>query len=90
MFFPPLVGSDGETLKLKKLNHHSFSAIPFYNWLSGHCNKFLVLFAQNLIVNCRTLWKIPIYGWALDKYLPTIDNADIVSTASIISGNDMP
>ena len=54
MFFPPLVGSDGETQKLKKLNHHSFFGNPFYHWLSGHCNKFLVLFAQDLIVNCLT------------------------------------
>jgi len=52
MFFPPLVGSDGKTHKLKKLNHHSFFGNPFYHWLSGHCNKFLVFFAQDLIVNC--------------------------------------
>jgi len=52
MFFPPLVESDGETQKLKKLNHHSFFGNPFYHWLSGHCKKFLVLFAQDLIVNC--------------------------------------
>ena len=55
MFFPPVVGTDGETQKLKKLNHHSCSGNPFYHWLSGHCNKFLVLFAQDLIVNGLTL-----------------------------------
>jgi len=49
MFFPPLMESDGATKKLKKFNHHSFSGNPFYNWLSGHCKKFLVLFAQDLI-----------------------------------------
>ena len=48
MFFPPLVESDGETQKLKKLNHHSFFGNPFYHWLSGHCKKILVLFAQDL------------------------------------------
>jgi len=35
MFFQPLVGSDGETQKPKKLNHHSFFGNPFYHWLSG-------------------------------------------------------
>jgi hypothetical protein len=55
MFFPPLVGSDGETQKLKKLNHHSFFGNPFNHWLSGHCNKSLVLFAQDLLVNCLIL-----------------------------------
>ena len=52
MFFPPLVESDGETQRLKKLNHHSFFGNTFYHWLSGHCKKFLVLFVQDLIVNC--------------------------------------
>ena len=52
MFFPLLVGSAGEPNKLKKLNHHSFFGNPFYHWLSGHCNNFLVFFAQDLIVNC--------------------------------------
>ena len=36
MFFLLLVESDGETQKLKKLNHHSFFGNPFYHWLSGH------------------------------------------------------
>jgi len=54
MFFPPLEESDGETQKLKKFNHHSFFGNPFFHSLSGHCNKFLVLFAQDLIVNCLT------------------------------------
>ena len=57
MFFPPLVRSAAETHKLKKLNHHSFLGNPFYHWLSGHCNKFLVFFTQDLIVNCLTLQK---------------------------------
>ena len=55
MFVPPSVGSDGGTQKLKKLNHHSFFGNPFYPalaGLSGHCNKFPVLFAQDLVVNC--------------------------------------
>jgi hypothetical protein len=54
MFFPQLVGLDGETQKLKQLNHHSFFENPFSHWLFGHCNKFFVLFAQDLIVNCLT------------------------------------
>jgi len=37
---------------LKKLNGHSFLRNPRYHWLSGHCKKFLVLFAQNSIGNC--------------------------------------
>jgi hypothetical protein len=61
MFFPPLLESDGETQKLKKLNHHSFFGNPFYHWLSGHCKKNLVLFAQDLIVNCLILHYILIY-----------------------------
>jgi hypothetical protein len=60
MFFLPLVGSDGETQKLKKLDHHSFLGNLFYHRLSGHCNKFLVLFAQDLIVNCLTLRDLPV------------------------------
>jgi len=59
MFFPSLVGSDGETHKLKKLNHHSFFGNPSYHWLSGHC-KFIVLFAQDLIVNCLTTFAHPV------------------------------
>lgn len=55
MFFPLLVGSAVETHKLKKLKHHSFFGNPFYHWLSGHCNKFLVFFAHDLIVNCLTI-----------------------------------
>ena len=35
MFFLPLVGSDGETQKLKKFDHHSFFENPFYHWFSG-------------------------------------------------------
>ena len=57
MFFLPSVGSDGETQKLIELKHHSFLGNPFYHWLSGHCSKFLVLFTQDLIVNCLTLQK---------------------------------
>ena len=52
MFFPPLVGSDGETQKPKKLNHHSFFGNPFYHWLCGNYKKFLVFFTQDLIGNC--------------------------------------
>jgi hypothetical protein len=55
MFFPPLVESDEETQKLKKFNHHSFFGNPCFHWISGHGNKFLVLFAKDLIVNCLTL-----------------------------------
>jgi hypothetical protein len=54
MFFPLLVRSGGETHKLKKLKHHSFFGNPFYHWLSGYCNEFLVFFTQDLIVNCLT------------------------------------
>jgi len=39
----------------KKLNQHSFFGNPFHPalaGLSGHCKKFLVLFAQNSIGNC--------------------------------------
>ena len=54
MFFPPSVGSDGETQKLKELKPPSFLGNPFYHWLSEHYNKFLVLFTQDLIVNCLT------------------------------------
>ena len=43
MFFPPLVGSDGETQKLKKLNHKSFFGNPLQPRLSYHYKKF---FAQ--------------------------------------------
>ncbi len=39
---------------VKKLSRHSFFGNPFYHWLSGHCNRSLVLFAQDLIVNCLT------------------------------------
>ena len=49
--------------------------------------------SQNLdriTFNHKEAWHPGKAGWALDKYLPTIDNADIVSTASIISGSDMP
>jgi len=55
LFFPPLVESDEEKQKLKKFNHHSFFGNPCFHWLSGHGNKFLVLFAKDLIVNCLTL-----------------------------------
>jgi len=66
MFFPPLVISDGETQKLKKLNHHSFFGKTFYHWLSGHCKKFLVLFAQDL----SKFSKSPGKYWAMrDSFL---------------------
>lgn len=29
-----------------------FFGSPFYHWLSVHCNRFLLLFAQVLILNC--------------------------------------
>ena len=46
MFCAPLVGFDGETQQVKKLNHYSFFGTPFYHWFSGHCKKFLVLFPR--------------------------------------------
>ena len=44
---------------LKKLNSHSFFGTPLYYWLSEHCKKFLVLFAQNSIVNCLNIFSLP-------------------------------
>jgi len=43
---------------LKKLNDHSFFGNPFYHWISGHHKKFLVLFAQDLIVNCLSSYHL--------------------------------
>ena len=45
---------------LKKLNNHSFLGNPLYQWLSGHFKNFLVLFAQNSIVNCLKCLKVKI------------------------------
>jgi hypothetical protein len=77
MFFPSLVESDRETQNKKIHSDLCVSAVT---------------------KNCPLLKKKPIqtggsfFLWpiVLDKYPPTIDNADIVSTASIISGSDMP
>ena len=44
--------SDVGNAKAEKLNQHSSFGNPFYHWLSGHCKKFLVLFAQKSIGNC--------------------------------------
>jgi len=37
---------------LNKLNDHLFFGNPFYYWLFGHHQKFLVLFTQDLLDNC--------------------------------------
>jgi len=60
MFFPPLVESDGETQKLKKLNHHSFFRNPFYHWLSGR-GTVTVGSAKTLIENFRQFENVKYY-----------------------------
>ena len=57
-------GGESRGTKIKqpeKLNSHSLFGNQVYHWVSWHCKKFLVLFAQNSIGNCLrgacTPWK---------------------------------
>jgi len=66
---------------LKKLNGHSFLRNPRYHWLSGHCKKFLVLFAQNSIGNCIMSFMTTV----LTKYEYRAIKPNIFNNSAVIS-----